>query len=72
MSMLILLYTWSHRCTDDIDLFTGVLTEKRSSGSLLGPLGQCLIATQFKRFRDGDRFFFERNAPDIGFNKGRF
>ncbi|XP_052792688.1 peroxidasin homolog pxn-2-like [Mya arenaria] len=56
-----------YRCTDDIDLFTGLVTERRSRKSLLGPLAQCLIGSQFKRLKDGDRFFYERGDPVIGF-----
>ncbi|XP_052794045.1 myeloperoxidase-like [Mya arenaria] len=52
-----------YRCTDDIDLFTGLVTERRSRKSLLGPLAQCLIGSQFKRLKDGDRFFYERGDP---------
>ncbi|WAQ94528.1 PLSP-like protein, partial [Mya arenaria] len=50
-------------CPGDIDLFTGIITERRGSEGLLGPLGTCMIGEQYKRFRDGDRFFFERNDP---------
>ncbi|XP_052245644.1 peroxidase-like [Dreissena polymorpha] len=58
-----------YRCPGDIDLFTGYLTERRTRGGLLGPLGQCLMGMQFKRLRDGDRFFFERNDPLVGFTR---
>lgn len=56
---------------DDIDLLTGILTESRQKGSVLGPLGQCLIAEQFQRLKEGDRYFFERPDEDIGFTKGK-
>ncbi|XP_052793289.1 myeloperoxidase-like [Mya arenaria] len=58
-----------YECPDDIDLFTGIITERRGSEGLLGPLGTCLLGEQFKRFRDGDRFFFERNVPAVGFTR---
>jgi hypothetical protein len=63
------------RCPEDIDLFTGHLSERRAAGSILGPTGQCILAKQFKRLRDGDRFFFERrdsHQPWIGFTTGRY
>ncbi|XP_052793276.1 chorion peroxidase-like [Mya arenaria] len=58
----------TYKCPDDIDLFTAVIAERRVRGGLLGPLGTCLVAVQYKRYRDGDRFFFERGDPLTGFN----
>ncbi|XP_045169886.2 heme peroxidase 2-like isoform X2 [Mercenaria mercenaria] len=54
---------------DDVDLFTGQMSEIRLSGSQLGPTGQCLFMEQFKRLRDGDRFFYERytSNPSLTF-----
>ncbi|KAL4224794.1 hypothetical protein ACF0H5_015490 [Mactra antiquata] len=63
-----------YACPDDIDLFTGFISEKRSPGSLLGPTGQCIIASEFQRVRNGDRFFYERQDsanPSTGFTEAQ-
>jgi hypothetical protein len=49
-----------------IDAFEGGLAEDHVRGSDLGPLFQAIIANQFTRLRDGDRFFYlnERFTPE--------
>lgn len=44
---------------DKIDLIVGGILEDPLPGSNLGPLFMCLISLQFKRLRDGDRFWYE-------------
>lgn len=39
----------------NIDLFPALMAEDLVPGSRLGPTLMCLLATQFKRVRDGDR-----------------
>jgi hypothetical protein len=41
-----------------IDAFEGGLAEDHVAGSDVGPLFQAIIADQFTRLRDGDRFFY--------------
>ncbi|XP_066570686.1 peroxidasin isoform X1 [Amia ocellicauda] len=43
----------------NIDLFPALMAEDLVPGSRLGPTLMCLLATQFKRLRDGDRFWYE-------------
>ncbi|CAG2189435.1 PXDN [Mytilus edulis] len=57
-----------YRHTDDVDLFVGGITEKPScNGEILGPTFKCLIAQQFQRYKEGDRFFYENNFQNTGF-----
>ena len=46
---------------DNIDLWAGGLPEDHVPGSSLGPTFQRIIADQFTRLRDGDRFFHLRD-----------
>ncbi|XP_060709112.1 peroxidasin homolog [Hemiscyllium ocellatum] len=43
----------------NIDLFPALLVEDLIPGTRLGPTLLCLLVTQFKRLRDGDRFWYE-------------
>ncbi len=44
---------------DNIDLWVGTLAEDHVPGAALGELNQTIIAEQFTRLRDGDRFWYE-------------
>ena len=52
---------------DNIDLFVGGLAEDHLPGSSLGPTFQRILADQFTRTRDGDRFWYQRDltATDL-------
>ncbi|XP_070811168.1 peroxidasin homolog [Pituophis catenifer annectens] len=43
----------------NIDLFPALILEDLVPGSRLGPTLMCLLSTQFKRLRDGDRLWYE-------------
>ena len=43
---------------NDIDLYTGMLSEDSLPGAILGATSACIVAEQFKRSISGDRFFF--------------
>ncbi|XP_060571413.1 peroxidase-like protein [Ruditapes philippinarum] len=58
-------------CIDDIDLFTGLVSERPAPGSQVGPTTQCLLATQFQRLKNGDKFFYERNDVEISFSEAQ-
>jgi hypothetical protein len=49
---------------DNIDLWVGGLAEDHVRGGSLGPLFTRIVADQFERVRDGDRFWFERSLSD--------
>ncbi|XP_050449274.1 chorion peroxidase [Cataglyphis hispanica] len=48
-----------YESVDDIDVYTGALSEIPESDSLVGPTFTCLIIDQFARLQKGDRFWYE-------------
>lgn len=44
---------------DNIDVWVGSILEARVDGGRVGPTTQCLLVDQFRRLRDGDRFWYE-------------
>ncbi|XP_070796250.1 peroxidasin-like [Pituophis catenifer annectens] len=45
--------------TKNIDLFPALMVEDLIPGTRVGPTLMCLLVTQFRRLRDGDRFWYE-------------
>ena len=52
---------------DDVDLFTGLMSELRLPGSLVGPTLACIIGLQFQRLRQCDRHWYETRDPALSF-----
>ena len=48
---------------DSIDAWVGLLSEDHAPGALVGPTLKAIIADQFERLRDGDRFWHESYLP---------
>ncbi|XP_075627819.1 myeloperoxidase [Balearica regulorum gibbericeps] len=46
----------------NIDIWIGALAEPFVNGGRVGPLMACLIGTQFRNVRDGDRFWWENRG----------
>ena len=49
---------------DNIDLWVGGLAEDHVAGTSVGPLFRTVLADQFTRLRDGDRFWYAANLTD--------
>ncbi|MGD1804161.1 peroxidase family protein [Dapis sp. BLCC M126] len=47
---------------DDIDLWVGMLSEDNLPDASLGELNEAILADQFSRLRDGDRFWYENDT----------
>ncbi|KAK1154167.1 myeloperoxidase-like [Acipenser oxyrinchus oxyrinchus] len=47
---------------DNIDIWMGGISEPFASNARVGPLFACLIATQFQKIRNGDRFWWENSG----------
>jgi len=52
---------------DDVDLFTGLLSETKLNGALTGPTLACLLGLQFSHLRKCDRFWYETGDPRLRF-----
>ena len=59
-----------YKRVDEIDPFTGGLSEKGLNGELVGPTFACIIGTQFAKVMTGDRFFFTHPADGSQSEKG--
>ncbi|XP_063819206.1 peroxidasin homolog [Pseudophryne corroboree] len=46
----------------NVDLFPALMVEDLVPGSRLGPTLMCLLVTQFRRLRDGDRFWYSNSG----------
>lgn len=57
---------------EDIDAWTGAVSERRMPGSMIGRLNACIIGRQFRSLRKGDRFWYEFQEPNVGFTNGEF
>ena len=44
---------------DNVDVWVGSILEEKVEGGRVGPTTRCLLVEQFKRLRDGDRFWYE-------------
>ncbi|KAG8326981.1 hypothetical protein J6590_108411 [Homalodisca vitripennis] len=56
-----------YKSVDDIDMYTGALSEFPIEGGLVGPTITCLVSDQFKRLKQGDSFWYETDKKPQAF-----
>jgi Animal haem peroxidase len=53
----------AYRSVDAVDAWVGGLAEPHAPGALVGPTWREVLVEQFRRLRDGDRFWYESYLP---------
>ncbi|KAK4320758.1 hypothetical protein Pmani_008413, partial [Petrolisthes manimaculis] len=64
-------YAEIYKHPDDIDLWSGGVSERPLPGSMVGPTFSCLIGITFKELRYGDRFWYENHGFPSEFTPGQ-
>lgn len=60
-----------YKQVDDVDVYSGALSELPIQGGMLGPTLTCLISDQFVRLKQGDSFWYENPFVPQGFTPGQ-
>ncbi|RWS11661.1 peroxidase-like protein [Dinothrombium tinctorium] len=61
------LYSQIYKHPDDIDLWSGGISEYPMPGAIIGPTFACIVSRQFMNIRRGDRFWFENSGLPSSF-----
>ena len=61
-----------YKSPDEVDLFVAGMAERHAPGSLLGPTFTFIVADQFARLKQGDRYFYENGGQISSFTPGEF
>jgi peroxidase len=59
-------YLYAH--PDDVDLFTGIMSEYAVDDGVVGATAACILGDGFHDWRYGDRFWYENRDDLVGFN----
>jgi len=62
----------NYQHVEDIDLFSGGISELPLLDGIVGPTFACIIGIQFNHLKYGDRFYFEHEGQDGSFTSGEF
>ncbi|XP_064480134.1 chorion peroxidase-like [Ornithodoros turicata] len=60
-------YSQVYKHPDDVDLWSGGISERVLPGAMIGPTFACIIARQFSNLRRGDRFWYENSGMPSSF-----
>lgn len=60
-----------NRDAQNVDIYTGALSEPPMEGSIVGPLLSCIISDQFLRLKRGDSHWYERRIGPQSFTRGK-
>lgn len=52
-----------YKDVNKVDPWVGILNEKSLDGGILGEVGARIVGQNFRRLRDGDRFWYQRDFP---------
>ncbi|XP_034665646.1 chorion peroxidase [Drosophila subobscura] len=55
----------------DVDVYTGAVSEPPLEGAIFGPLLSCMVSDQFLRLKLGDSHWYERKIGPQRFSKGQ-
>lgn len=67
---VLLCLSYSLSSPQDVDVYTGALSEAPLEGAIFGPLLSCLVSDQFMRLKLGDAHWYERKLGPQRFSKG--
>ena len=58
----------TYNSVDDIDLYSGILSELPATGAVTGPTLNCLLGENFSKIKYSDRYFYELGGQPHSFS----